>query len=196
MGNPEKPRRYRTGMFDNRLSLSATSEQVRQLQAESEAEKRSVASLVREAIDQFLPRLRDRRRKRERPPDGQSAGRTEGGGAQNRFLGQSQETLLQLLGEPQKRTAREWRYGHKGSLKINLENWTWYDSQTKEGGSVLDDPVRIVVDLPPGSGVGPVASKNLAQYGVKSASLYRGLLNLAYHWFEPGRTRRPVRGGK
>ena len=43
-------------MFDNRLSLPATSEQVRQLQAEADAEKRSVASLVREAIDQFLPR--------------------------------------------------------------------------------------------------------------------------------------------
>ena len=26
--------------------------------------------------------------------------------------------------------------------------------------------------------------------------MYRGLLNLAYHWFKPGRTRRPVRGGK
>ena len=124
-------------MFDDRLSFPATSEQVRQLQAESEAEKRSVASLVREAIDQFLPRLRDRRRKRERLPDGQSAGRTEGG-PQRRPLGESQKTVLRLLGEPQKRTEREWRYGHKGSLKINFENWTWYDSQTKEGGKILD----------------------------------------------------------
>ena len=139
MGNPKKPRRrYRTRMFDNRLSLPATSEQVRQLQAEADAEKRSVASLVREAIDQFLPRLRDRRRKRERPPDGQSAGRTEGDLPQKRLFGDSQKTLLRLLGEPQKRTAREWRYGHKGSLKINLENWTWYDSQTKEAGKILD----------------------------------------------------------
>ena len=91
MGNPKKPRqRYRTRMFDNRLSLPATSEQMRQLQAEWAAEKRSVASLVREAIDQFLPRLRDRRRKRERPPDGQSAGRTEGDDLpQKRILGNS-----------------------------------------------------------------------------------------------------------
>ena len=37
----------------NRLSLSTTSEQVRQLQAESDAEGRSVASLVREAIDEL-----------------------------------------------------------------------------------------------------------------------------------------------
>ena len=138
MGNPKKPRRrYRTRMFDNRLSLPATSEQVRQLQAESDAEKRSVASLVREAIDQFLPRLRDRRRKRERPPDGQSAGRTEGGLPQKR-IGESQKTVLRLLGEPQKRTAKEWRYGPEGSLRINLENWTWYDSQTKEDGKILD----------------------------------------------------------
>ena len=86
----------------------------------------------------------------------------------------------------------------------------WKDPATGKGGlqpivnvtgiprgpGALDDPVRIVIDLPPGSGVGPVVSKNLAQYGVKSASLYRGLLNLAYHWFEPGRTRRPIRGGK
>ena len=130
-------------MFDNRLSLPATSEQMRQLQAESEAEKRSVASLVREAIDQFLPRLRDRRRKRERPPDGQSAGRTEGDDLpQKRILGNSKKTLLRLLGEPQKRTAREWRYRPKGSLKINLENWTWYDSQTKEGGKCLVDLIQ------------------------------------------------------
>ena len=33
-------------------------------------------------------------------------------------------------------------------------------------------------------------------WGLKSAPAYRGLLNLAYHWFNPGRTRRPVRNGK
>lgn len=117
-------------MFDNRLSLPTTSEQVRQLQAESDAEKRSIASLVREAIGQFLPRLRDRRRKRERPPDEQSAGRT--------VRGRLQKTVRRLLGEPQKRTAREWCYGPEGSLRINLKAGTWYDSQTKESGSVLD----------------------------------------------------------
>ena len=63
-----KRRRYRTRMFDDRFSFPTTSEQVRQLQAESEAEGRSGASLVREAIDEFLPRLRGRRRKRQRTP--------------------------------------------------------------------------------------------------------------------------------
>ena len=56
--------------------------------------------------------------------------------------------------------------------------------------------MRIIVDLPPGSGSGPVVSPNLARYGVQSAPLYRGLLNLAFLWFDPGRTRRPVRDGK
>ena len=69
-------------------------------------------------------------------------------------------------------------------------------SSIPRGPGALDDPVRIIVDLPPGSGVGPVVSPNLARYGAKSAPLYRSLLNLSYHWFEPGRTRIPVRGGK
>ena len=74
-----KRRRYRTRMFDDRFSFPTTSEQVRQLQAESDAEGRSGASLVREAIDEFLPRLRGRRRKHQRtllepPADAPKAG--------------------------------------------------------------------------------------------------------------------------
>ena len=86
----------------------------------------------------------------------------------------------------------------------------WEDPETGKGGlqrivnvssiprgpGKLDDAVRIIVDLPPGSGKGPVVSPHLARYGVRSAPLYRGLLNLAYQWFDPGRTRFPVRGGK
>ena len=86
----------------------------------------------------------------------------------------------------------------------------WEDPETGKGGlrrivnvsdiprgpGKLDDAVRIIVDLPPGSGKGPVVSPNLNRYGVQSAPLYRGLLNLAYLWFDPGRTRFPVRGGK
>ena len=86
----------------------------------------------------------------------------------------------------------------------------WEDPETGKGGlqrivnvssiprgpGKLDDAVRVIVDLPPGSGSGPVVSPNLARYGVQSAPLYRGLLNLAYLWFDPGRTRFPVRGGK
>ena len=43
-----------------------------------------------------------------------------------------------LLGDPEKRTAREWRYGDKGSLKINLEAGTWYSFEAGKGGGVLD----------------------------------------------------------
>ena len=116
-------------MFDDRLSFPTTSEQAGQLQAESDAEGRSVAFLVREAIDQFLPRLRDRRRKRRRqPPGGPSAARAR--------MGRGFEPKArQLLGDPQARTAREWRYG---SLKINLETGLWSDSETNTGGSFLD----------------------------------------------------------
>ena len=86
----------------------------------------------------------------------------------------------------------------------------WEDPETGKGGlqrivnvssiprgpGKLDDAVRIIVDLPPGSGKGPAVSPNLNRYGVQSAPLYRGLLNLAYLWFYPGRTRFKVRGGK
>ena len=86
----------------------------------------------------------------------------------------------------------------------------WEDPETGKGGlrrivnvsdiprgpGKLDDAVRIIVDLPPGSGSGPMVSPHLARYGVQSAPLYRGLLNLAFLWFDPGRTRFPVRGGK
>ena len=43
-----------------------------------------------------------------------------------------------LLGDPIRSTSREWRYGRKGSLKINLEAGTWKDSESGEGVSVLD----------------------------------------------------------
>ena len=82
----------------------------------------------------------------------------------------------------------------------------WYDSDTGKGGlwrvvdvrniprgpGALDDDVRIVVDLPPGSDDGPQVSDNLALWGVRSDRAYRALLNLAYWWDDPGTTVRPV----
>ena len=41
-----------------------------------------------------------------------------------------------LSGDPPRRTARDWRYGSKGSLKINLESGTWKDFESDEGGGV------------------------------------------------------------
>ena len=86
----------------------------------------------------------------------------------------------------------------------------WYDPETGQGGSrrivnisdiprgpaKLDDLISIIVDLPPGSGNGPQVSDNLRQWGIKSAAGYRALLNLAYRWFEPGRTHFPVGRGR
>ena len=64
------------------------------------------------------------------------------------------------------------------------------------GAGALDDSVRIIVDLPAGSGNGPQVSDNLRTWGVRSAVAYRLLINLAFHWHEPGRTHYPVGRGK
>ena len=86
----------------------------------------------------------------------------------------------------------------------------WYDPETGQGGlrrivnisdiprgpGKMDDLISIIVDLPPGSGNGPQVSDNLRYWGVKSAAGYRALLNLAYRWFEPGRTHFPVGRGR
>ena len=114
---------------------------------------------------------------------------------------------------PSKRRPRPNEYWPRLMQAVEILDSTripWEDPETGKGGlqrivnvssiprgpGKLDDAVRIIVDLPPGSGKGPVVSPHLARYGVQSAPLYRGLLNLAYQWFDPGQTRRPVRGGK
>lgn len=95
-----------------------------------------------------------------------------------------------------------------------LDSWDarvpLYDPQTKRselrrvvsvggiprGPGALDESVRIIVDLPPGSGNGPQVSDNLRLWGVKSAPAYRLLINLAYQWHNPGVTKVPVGRGK
>jgi len=42
------------------------------------------------------------------------------------------------LGEPFSKSDREWRYGNKGSLSINLDNNVWFDHEADEGGGVVD----------------------------------------------------------
>lgn len=64
------------------------------------------------------------------------------------------------------------------------------------GPKALDESVRIVVDLPSGSGNGPQVSDNLRLWGVRSAPCYRLLINLAYQWHDPGVTRVPVGRGR
>ena len=59
----------------------------------------------------------------------------------------------------------------------------------------LDDVLRVEVDLPPGSERGPQVPASLGAWGTQSAAAYRGLLNLAYLWHDPGRTLAPAGGG-
>ena len=141
-----KRRRYRTRMFDNRFSFPTTSEQVRQLQAESDAEGRSGASLVREAIDEFLPRLRGRRRKHQRTP-------LEPPAAAPKADIPLQRAVRRLLGDPQKqrsvltktdppgRTVK-WFYGPNDALGIDFQSGRWHDSERKKGGSILELVMR------------------------------------------------------
>ena len=82
----------------------------------------------------------------------------------------------------------------------------WYDHELERGGQrhvvlvgdiprgpgALDDHMQLIVNLPPGSENGPQVSDNLALWGVKSDRAYRTLLNLAYWWFDPGVTARPL----
>lgn len=84
----------------------------------------------------------------------------------------------------------------------------WFDRKTGKGGyrrivsiggiprgpNSLDDDVRIIVDLPPGSDTGPQVSDRLRYYGARSAVAYRMLLHFAYRWHHPGRTIVPAPG--
>ena len=64
------------------------------------------------------------------------------------------------------------------------------------GPGALDESVRIIVDLPPGSGHGPQVSDNIRSWGVKSAPAYRLLISLAYQWHNPGVTTVPIGKGR
>ena len=86
----------------------------------------------------------------------------------------------------------------------------WYNPETGSGGTRrvviygditrgplhLDDLVQVMVNLPPGSHVGPMVGPNLGYWGMKSVPVYKLYLNLAYRLFEPGRTHIPVGKGR
>ena len=59
-----------------------------------------------------------------------------------------------------------------------------------------DEILSLIVHLPPGSGDGPIISPRLSWWGMKDAACYRALIGLAYRWWQPGVTRRPVGRGK
>ena len=91
-------------------------------------------------------------------------------------------------------------------LDRNEARLPWYDPETGRTGlrrvvsvgdipwgqGALEDYVRIIVDLPPGSEAGPQVSDRLEKWGLVSDRAYRALLNLAYWWHDPGVTIRPV----
>jgi hypothetical protein len=47
-----------------------------------------------------------------------------------------------LLGEPNEATAKELRYGARGSFAVDLTKGVWHDHETNEGGGLLDLIVR------------------------------------------------------
>lgn len=59
-------------------------------------------------------------------------------------------------------------------------------------GLHLDDHLSLEVNLPPGSGPGPLVERDrLHHWGRNSAAAFRLLLSLYFDWFDPGRARTP-----
>ena len=90
---------------------------------------------------------------------------------------------------------------------VNTFRLPWRDPTTGKGGlwsavlvrnlpAGLDDLLRVEVDLPPGSEIGPQVPASLGAWGTQSAAAYRGLLNLSYQWHDPGRTVIPLGSGR
>jgi putative DNA primase/helicase len=73
-----------------------------------------------------------------KPPTGSRPGAAQGtvqaGGGYARFM---RPVALTLLGNPNRVSPTEWRYGTNGSLSIDLENGVWYDHENQTGGGVL-----------------------------------------------------------
>ena len=86
-------------------------------------------------------------------------------------------------------------------LFFNPETKRWgrqrlVDFQTLPTGRCKpeNDEVAIRVYVPPGSDRGPQVSDRLSYWGSKSTPRWRGLLNLAFIWNQPGRTIVPAKG--
>ena len=56
---------------------------------------------------------------------------------QGDFISIAPAVAERLLGEPSSRSARELRWGRKGSFKLQLDTGTWSDFEAGEGGGVL-----------------------------------------------------------
>ena len=56
---------------------------------------------------------------------------------QSDFIGIAPAVAERLLGEPSSRSARELRWGRKGSFRLKLNTGTWSDFEAGESGGVL-----------------------------------------------------------
>ena len=56
---------------------------------------------------------------------------------QGNFISIAPAMAERLLGEPSSRSARELRWGRKGSFRLKLDTGTWSDFEAGEGGGVL-----------------------------------------------------------
>ena len=62
---------------------------------------------------------------------------TTASASQSDFIGIAPAVCERLLGEPSTRSARELRWGRKGSFRLKLDTGTWSDFEAGEGGGVL-----------------------------------------------------------
>ena len=62
---------------------------------------------------------------------------TTASASQSDFIGIAPAVCEHLLGDPSTRSARELRWGRKGSFRLKLDTGTWSDFEAGEGGGVL-----------------------------------------------------------
>ena len=115
-----------------------------------------------------------------------------------------------VLSAPEKSTVRVLDAVYRAADVLNSfeASIPWIDPETGQTGNRLvvmvsdignrlDDTLQLTVNLlPPGTVTGPTIPSSLGAWGAKSAIAYRGLIGLAYRWYEPGRTHTPVGSGR
>ena len=49
----------------------------------------------------------------------------------------AKSVAIDVLGEPSKKNAAEWRWGNKGSFVLNIQDGTFFDFEHNDGGGLL-----------------------------------------------------------
>ena len=60
----------------------------------------------------------------------------------NEWARMAPTVVLELLGEPTRRSSSQWRYGRHGSLSVDVRRGRWHDFEADEGGGVWALVVR------------------------------------------------------